>query len=110
MLLSCRNDDDTLPPPCNDPTNEACPNYDPCLAKTPVSADFEILASLGWQDTFFVEYDTIIQTTRVKFVANQKHYESYSWQIGSEAERREGHEVEVKFGAPFGWLPITLYV
>lgn len=33
-------------PPCNDPTNPDCANYDPCYGKKPVTADFEM--SQGW--------------------------------------------------------------
>jgi hypothetical protein len=110
LLISCTKDDLSQSIICNDPSNSECPNYDPCNSKTSVSANFEIYSSLGFQDTFFIEYDTILRTSRVKFIASEKEYDTYSWQIGSEPERRQGVEVAVNFGAAYGWIPITLYV
>jgi len=41
LVNSCKKE-----PPCNDPTNPECENYDPCYGKKPVTADFEM--SQGW--------------------------------------------------------------
>lgn len=42
LMAGCKEE-----PPCNDPTNPECANYDPCYGKKPVTADFEM--SPGWR-------------------------------------------------------------
>lgn len=41
--------------PCTDATNPACENYDPCLSKKPVTADFEIGQGFGWQPPKYLQ-------------------------------------------------------
>ncbi len=85
LLLSCRNDDDeTLTPPCNDPTNEACPNYDPCFGKLPTTAEFTMANRMGfyppWNTTFFE--DSIFFGGLIKFEAVDSTADFYQWIFG----------------------------
>jgi len=92
---SCRKDC-----PCNDPYNPVCPNYDSCLTKKPVTADFwfgivfredfkhlvngqeyrtdDSIFSCGGVDSMGNTYGV-----RLTFIPTEKNAK-YTWKLGSE--------------------------
>ena len=106
-LHDCKDD-----PPCHEPTNPKCPNYDPCYGKKPVTADFEIGAtgnpSVINPFTGMFEEDTIFPKTAIRFRAKIKGAK-YKWKLGSEtiydsAFTRTFHTV------PYGRYKVTLII
>jgi hypothetical protein len=78
---------------CDDETNPACENYDPCWDKqTPVSADFEVGNAwrTGEEGVFPAHYypggDTLLPGS-LKFTALDSTAESYEWRIGQDPRR-----------------------
>jgi len=85
VLAGCKKDDDPTPPPCNDPSNPECPNYDPCLNENPVTADFKIyddVYSGGPNANQWFEDDKIYRG-RIKFEAVEDSA-NYTWYLGQE--------------------------
>ncbi len=89
--LACRGPFDE--PPCNDPYDPACINYDPCLSQDTAWAEFDVLQRLGTWDTlkyFRVTDDTFFFlpeyfVDRVYFKARATHAQRYYWKIGADA-------------------------
>ena len=84
VFIACKKDDSTTDCSCYDPENPECVNYDPCTAKSPVTADFAIerhvlFAPFG--DTFVDGGDKFGGTLR--FRALEDHAQ-YQWVIGYE--------------------------
>ncbi len=94
VLAQCKKDDDAQEcPPCDDPGNPACPNYDPCLDLNPVTAAFKIyddVFSSGINSDQWFE-DDIIYKGRVKFEAVEDSA-NYTWYLG--LETLEGTEYQ----------------
>ena len=98
-LSSCKEDC----PPCNDPTNPDCENYDPCYGKRTINTYFKVRpgdrgfpppkewCNLTPCDTF--------NASSVRFDAPDGNptNSTYEWQIGTEAEPRKGKSIEVDF-------------
>lgn len=65
---------------CKDPSNPDCKNYDPCLGKTKVTADFvfEIQVNDKWY-----EVDEVFRYNDVRFKAKNQAL-SYKWILGTE--------------------------
>ena len=78
LLVACSDDD------CNDPRNESCSNFDPCLLKKPVSADFTIHETFQLRRDYWKPYDTdTVNTYEVIFTAKEAGAE-YEWTLGAE--------------------------
>jgi hypothetical protein len=91
---------------CNDPSNPACENYNPCYNFKAANADFSIneFLDLGDNDTMYSETDTILNINPVVFQprnANQK----ITWIIGS--ERLEQKSL-YRQNFPLGWIDVTM--
>jgi hypothetical protein len=103
-------------PPCQDPTNPKCENYNPCLSKKPVTADFQIgqVASAAYnhnsekyRKAFFV--DSIFpKRCAISFRAEEKDAK-YTWYLG--AEILDSKEITRVFSdLPLGKYTVTLIV
>lgn len=96
VLSQCKKDDDTQEcPPCDDPSNPACPNYDACLKENPVTAAFRICDDVffGGPNSDLWFEDDIIWKGRVKFKAIEQDA-NYKWYLGQETlEGTEYQEV-----------------
>jgi len=73
FLISCRDN-------CNDTSNPKCKNYNPCLEKYPVSADFNFEVKI--ENTWYPVQDAY-QSNNVRFRCLQNLNE-YKWILGSE--------------------------
>ncbi len=91
-VAACRGPFDE--PPCTDPYNPDCINYDPCLGKDTAWAEFDILQRLetagGIVKYFRVTDDTFFFlprffVDRVYFRARARHAQRYYWTIGADA-------------------------
>ncbi|MGB0979434.1 MAG: hypothetical protein ACPGVV_08560 [Croceimicrobium sp.] len=82
-ISSCKNDRDDK---CFDPSNRECENYDPCLAKKPVSADFVMEQQFSISGALASVYraDSVFPSgRRVKFRALEDSA-YYRWELGTE--------------------------
>jgi len=106
-MQSCKDD-----PPCNEPTNPKCSNYDPCYDKKPVSANFEIgLTEDPFTITKFTgmfEEDTIFPDGALHFRAKIKNAK-YIWKLGSETIYDSAF-TRTFYKVPFGRYKVTLIV
>lgn len=89
-LPACKQKEE---PPCMDPINPLCPNYDPCYGQWPLSADFLIEEEVGffrpgpYQDKYgYFKYptDTACHLSPIHFAAPVKA-DRYEWRVGSDA-------------------------
>jgi hypothetical protein len=118
---SCRKDC-----PCNDPYNPVCPNYDSCLTKKPVTADFwfgivfredfkhlvngqeyrtdDSIYSCGGKDSMGNTFGV-----RLTFIPTEKNAK-YTWKLGSEiiTDRVFSRSFEDAIGPQR--IPVTLIV
>jgi hypothetical protein len=82
-LLTCRKSK------CEDPTNKACENYNPCSLIHPLSADFSIYendctAGPAATDTSWHYYPTdTVYTDCATFTVSDTTVDSVKWQIGA---------------------------
>lgn len=65
---------------CNDRSNSDCKNYDPCLGKSPVSADFVFEVNLNGK---WYQVEDVYSEDNVRFRAVQS-LTDYSWTLGAE--------------------------
>ena len=98
ILNSCKDDC----PPCDDPTNPECGNYDPNFGQP--SADFTMRQSntpLGWEDRpeEIAEFcDTIlVSNPGVLFTAVEEDALRYEWTIGEDNRTFSTREVALRF-------------
>ena len=89
-------------PPCDDPTNSECSNYDPNYGKP--TADFTMRQSLkpfGWADKpeEIAEFcDTIVAANSgVLFTAKEENALRYEWTIGDDNRTFSSREVALRF-------------
>ena len=85
LLAQCCKPDDEPTPPCDDPANPDCPNYDPCIMESPVTAEFKIyddVFSGGPNADKWFEDDKIYRG-RIKFEAVEDSAQ-YTWYLGAE--------------------------
>ena len=101
---------------CDDPSDPDCKNYDPCLGKEPVSAEFEMGVSFyqhagkhALQDTFMVS-DTVIGGGRMVEFHGPKGYASYRWKIGLDDREFTERNFSLRFLYPEPRLEIRLIV
>ncbi|QNL22227.1 hypothetical protein HZR84_09850 [Hyphobacterium sp. CCMP332] len=84
-VIACNESQDSLTPTrCNDPFNPDCPNYDPCLLKTPVNAQYTISTPLARTGAYL---DTLVEDTafaggNILFKANIEDADYYKWYLG----------------------------
>jgi hypothetical protein len=96
--------------PCNDSGNPKCPNYNPCLNKFEVSADFKIgqIYSASVKHYSSVYNDAFIEDSifpvlcSISFRANEVNAK-YTWYLGSEVIN------ESKIDRVFSGLPKGKY-
>jgi len=82
VVTGCKEDDEDQ---CCDPTNPECPNYDPCINESPVTAEFKIyddVFSGGPNADQWFEDDKIYRG-RIKFEAVEDSA-NYIWYLGAE--------------------------
>lgn len=98
VLHGCKEDC----PPCDDPTNSECSNYDPNYGKP--TADFTMRQSLkpfGWADKpeEIAEFcDTIVAANSgVLFTAKEENALRYEWTIGDDNRTFNTREVALRF-------------
>lgn len=98
---------------CWDATNPGCENYDPCLSKSPVSAEFVIEQQLGFVGEFsdvYIEDSLIAGGQFVRFRALEDSA-YYKWYLGTEiVEGYEHQEVIRRMNVPFGLYDAHLVV
>jgi hypothetical protein len=109
-------------PPCDDPTNPECENYDPCWGKDTINTFFKVRPGDNgfkppeeWCD--LVACDTFnASSVRFDMPDGNPDNSTYEWQIGSEAETRTEKGFEVDFSDYLRtnswetWIPITLTI
>ncbi len=96
FFLGCRGPFDE--PPCSDPWNPDCVNYDPCLSQDTAWAEFDILQQLRAGNTSFGDTTTFVHVTDdtfffppwqnaeyVFFRARADYPQRYYWKIGTDA-------------------------
>jgi len=99
MIHSCKDDW----PPCDDPTNPDCDNYDPCYGKKTINSFFKVRpGDRGFpppEDWCELTPCDTFNASSVRFDAPDGNPENstYQWQIGTEAEPRTGKGFEVDF-------------
>lgn len=98
LTQSCKDDC----PPCDDPTNPDCGNYDPNYGKP--TADFTMRQSLrpfGWAEKpeEIAEFcDTIVAANSgVLFTAKEENALRYEWTIGGDNRTFSSREVALRF-------------
>ncbi|NEN25653.1 hypothetical protein G3O08_19345 [Cryomorpha ignava] len=81
---SCNPDDDQEAP-CCDPTNPACPNYDPCIAVTEPTADFAMQEGVMTNNGFIFGRDDSVFYTDVRYSAlHDSSIYTHTWYLGAE--------------------------
>ena len=97
IVQCCKPDPDPPTPPCDDPTNPECPNYDPCYWEHPVTAKFKIyddIFSFGPNaDTWY--QDSVLYAGNIKFQAVEDSA-YYKWYLGQEVIEGYGDSVVIK--------------
>jgi hypothetical protein len=92
---SCKKDC----PPCQDPTDPKCENYDPCYGKI-ITADFFMHQFNGWfvdpKDEKPENCDTIL-SNGAKFNAYMSGSLSYTWKIGTDTREFNGSSLGLLF-------------
>jgi len=97
VLSGCKKDDDPTPPPCNDPSNPGCPNYDPCFEESPITAEFKIyddVFSGGPNSDHWFE-DDVLWKGRIKFEAIEQDA-NYKWYLGQQTIEGTDYQEVVK--------------
>lgn len=86
---------------CEDSTNPACPNFDPCFLLSPAVSAFDILDSayIGGVDSAVARIvDTIPANTTAYFRAtHRENIERFEWKIGHDSRIFEGPDQELDF-------------
>lgn len=109
-------------PPCNDPSNPDCANYDPCYGKRTINTFFKVRPGDNgfkppeeWCD--LIPCDTFnASSVRFDIPDGNPTNCTYEWQIGTEAEPRTGKAFEISFYDYLrdnGWerhIPVTLTI
>lgn len=69
-----------------DPTNKDCPNFDPCLLRDSITADFSIKGQFSilspWNEIYFE--DSLFIGRQLKFEATHQNATNYKWYLGTE--------------------------
>jgi hypothetical protein len=109
-------------PPCQDPSNPTCENYDPCYGKKTINTFFKVReGDNGFKPPEewcqLIPCDTF-NTSSVRFDAPDGNpaNSTYEWQIGTEVNPRKGKGLEVDFydylrdNGWERWIPIKLTI
>jgi hypothetical protein len=120
LAAGCREDDDEVVD-CDDFTNPACSNYNPCHDQEEVSAAFETstvlynrVAEPAIYEVFV--HDTFLVGNRVTFEAEEKDAEYYEWKVGSDDRSWHSPSFSLEFSMEDSSLllanpiPVTLIV
>ncbi len=87
VLVQCCKPDDGPTPPCDDPANPECPNYDPCYGVNEHNAKFVIEQYTGpfAPDSLkYVRSDGVYTFGTIRFTAMDSNASSYIWYLGAE--------------------------
>lgn len=108
LWTGCKKD-----PPCDDPANPECPNYDKCLTVVETNADFEFVADVG--DGFYLPFrDSIPVTlngqTRIYFRASDNRMSGYEWKVGLDPRVFTDSLFSLMFPGTAGWINVDLTV
>jgi hypothetical protein len=88
LMMGCSKDDEVVD--CDDFTNPACSNYNPCHDQTEVSAEFIAYIEPSYRhDTpegieMRIISDTFLYGNQIIFEAKDEHAKSYKWKIGTD--------------------------
>jgi hypothetical protein len=85
LLFACKDDDGiAISPPCDDPANVECPNYDPCYGKLPTTAEFTMSNNFGGDEPWNMQFyeDSIFFGGLIKFEAVDSTADYYQWIFG----------------------------
>ncbi len=81
---ACSPDDDQEAP-CCDPTNPACPNYDPCILITEPTADFAMQEGVMTINGFIFGRDDSVFYSDVRYSAlHDSSIYTHTWYLGAE--------------------------
>lgn len=97
LLAQCCKTDDEPTPPCDDPTNPECPNYDPCYGQSPVTAEFNIYDDIFVSGPFAGTWyqDSVLYAGNVKLTATEDSA-YYKWYLGLEEVEGYGDSVVIR--------------
>jgi len=108
LWSGCKKD-----PPCDDPENPECPNYDRCLTVPKTNADFGFFrrSSSGAFSVFLPYRDTIpirVGPIRIYFKASDSGMSSYEWRVGSDPRTFTDSVFFLDFSNVSGWVNVSL--
>lgn len=105
LWTGCKKD-----PPCNDPLNPECPNYDRCLTVPKTNADFIVSdwtrpseIPLPYRDTI-----PVANSVRVEFRAADRNMSRYEWKIGNDPRVFTDTSFYLSFDNVSGWINFSL--
>jgi hypothetical protein len=107
LFDGCKKDEEF----CDDPTDQRCPNYDPCTLAVAANSDFKIVVPIRHvADTIIdIEVDTSRGGGGVYFKAVvTTGLESYAWKVGADPRTFTESEINLDFTAYVGDVSITL--
>jgi hypothetical protein len=105
FVASCKKEEPE-PCPCDDPYNIECPNYDSCLTKHEVNADFEMSFTNFYGEKFLVHN---VVSGYIKFEALEENAE-YEWTLGTETFTTKSFVRHFNVVPEATWLNVTLKV
>lgn len=103
-------------PPCNDPTNPDCANYDPCYGKEAANASFHHFCDLttGYGLYHFktdtIEMEDANARVRVFFKVDDKNVDSCWWSVGTDSRVFTEKEFSLTFRLVDGPIRTRLIV
>ena len=87
LLGQCCKPDDEPTPPCDDPANPECPNYDPCYGVKEHNARF-VIERKSWSGApdslAYSQSDGIYHFGILRFTALDSNATGYTWYLGAE--------------------------
>jgi hypothetical protein len=106
FVASCKKEEPE-PCPCDDPYNIECPNYDSCLTKHEVNADFEMSFNSFSGEKILVH--NVVNHQYTKFEALEEDAQ-YEWVIGSETLTTKSFVRHFRSVPEATWLNVSLKV
>ncbi|MBX2930078.1 MAG: hypothetical protein KF852_19760 [Saprospiraceae bacterium] len=103
LWTGCKKD-----PPCDDPLNPECPNYDKCLTVVRTDAAFTVT---NWTDPHYLPFRDTIPTPgvrRIYFRAADTRMSRYEWKIGDDPRVFTDSLFFLIFDNVSGWINFTL--
>ncbi len=97
---------------CFDANNPACENYDPCLSKQPISADFRMFAAGSFDPagSEVLDGDTAWCFRSITFKTVQSGIDSVQWLIGSDPQIHRDLQFSINFSQPYYNVPVRCVV